>query len=193
MGLLETRCCPYKRDVVRFVNKQLQEVQVARYVVAVNAVVGRQLLAAAVIYTREMPEPSFTYLLHGSKRTSFLYRRGDKVPTVLDAALNEHIRSTAASWALVTAHPQCALETALELAVIRAVERFVCRQDVLPSLEDMCVAIPTLKFLENLPPTLKQFTHIRDWRIAAARALCRYQLNQETGWKFNGTKRLSTG
>lgn len=152
----------------------------ARYLVAANMVSGKKLIAAAVVYASGVEEPSFSYTLHGRSRTAFLYRRGDKVPPALNSALNEHIRSTAVSWALVTAHPRCPPEAALELAVIRAVERWVCRQNVLPSLSETCVLLPTKKPLTDLPATLKQITNAReDWHVAAARALCRYRATQE--------------
>ena len=150
-----------------------------RYLVAANLVSGKKLIAAAVVYAAVTAEPSFMYSLHGRRRTAFLYRRGDRVPPALDAALNEHIRSTAVSWALVTAHIRCPPEAALELAIIRAVERWVCRQSSLPSLAETCVVLPTRKPLKELPVTLKQVTNVRDWHTAAARALCRYRAAQE--------------
>jgi hypothetical protein len=150
-----------------------------RFFVAANLLVGRKLIAAAVVYPSEVEEPSFSYTLHGRSRTAFLYQRGDRVPPALDASLNDHIRSTAVSWALVTAHPQCAPEAALELAVIRAVERWVTRQKTLPSLAETCVLLPTKKPLADLPAALKQITNAKDWHMAAARALCRYRAAQE--------------
>jgi len=150
-----------------------------RYLVAANLVSGKKLIAAAVIYAVKTEEPSFVYSLHGRSRTAYLYRRGDRVHPSLHAALDEHIRSTAVSWALVTAHPRCPPEAALELAVIRAVERWVCRQDKLPSLSETCVILPTRKPLADLPSAIKQLTRVNDWHTAAARALCRYRADRE--------------
>jgi hypothetical protein len=150
-----------------------------RYLVAADLVFGKKLIAAAVIYAVTTEEPSFVYSLRGRSRTAFLYRRGDRVPPSLYAALNEHIRSTAVSWALVTAHRRCPPEAALELAVIRAVERWVCRQATLPSLAETCVVLPTRRPLTELPPSIKQLTNTKDWHTAAARALCRYHATQE--------------
>jgi len=151
-----------------------------RYLVAANLFRGKKLIAAAVVYAASVEEPEFVYTLHGRSRTAFLYRRGDKVPASLSPALNEHIRSTAVSWALVTAHPLCPPEAALELAIIRAVERWVCRQKTLPSLAETCVLLPTKKPLTDLPATLKQITNAKkDWHIAAAGALCRHRAAQE--------------
>jgi hypothetical protein len=151
-----------------------------RYLVAANLFRGKKLIAAAVVYSAETAEPSFAYTLHGRSRTAFLYRRGDKIPPALSPALNDHVRSTAVSWALVTAHPQCSPEAALELAIIRAVERWVCRQTTLPSLTETCVLLPTKKPLSDLPLTLKQITNAKkDWHIAAAGALCRHRASQE--------------
>jgi hypothetical protein len=151
-----------------------------RYLVAANLFRGKKLIAAAVVYSASVEEPEFVYTLRGRQRTSFLYRRGDNVPASLNPALNEHIRSTAVSWALVTAHPLCPPEAALELAVIRAVERWVCRQTALPSLGETCVLLPTKKPLSALPANLKQVTRLKnDWRTAAARALCRHHASQE--------------
>ena len=154
----------------------------AKFLVATNLLVSKKLIAAAVIYTNDVAEPSFSYTLHGRSRTAYLYQRGDRVPTALDASLNEHIRSTAVSWALVTAHPQCPPEAALELAVIRAVERWVTRQNNLPSLSDTYVLLPTKKMLAALPASLKQIPNVKDWHTAAARALCRYRATQESLW-----------
>lgn len=151
----------------------------AKYLVAANLLPGKKLIAAAVVYPNEVAEPEFSYTLHGRSRTAYLYRRGDRVPPALDASLNEYIRSTAVSWALVTAHSACPPEAALELAIIRAVERWVTRQKVLPSLAETCVLLPTRRPLAELPPALKQITNIRDWHTAAARALCRYRAAQE--------------
>lgn len=151
----------------------------ARFLVAANLLVTKKLIAAAVVYSQDVAEPEFAYTLHGRTRTAYLYRRGDRVPPSLDASLNEHIRSTAVSWALVTAHPQCPPEAALELAIIRAVERWVCRQSSLPSLAETCVLLPTKKPLLELPSNLKQITNSKDWHTAAARALCRYRAAQE--------------
>jgi hypothetical protein len=151
-----------------------------RYLVAANLFRGKRLIAAAVVYAASVEEPEFSYTLRGRSRTAFLYRRGDKVPAVLNPALNEHIRSTAVSWALVTAHPMCPPEAALELAIIRAVERWVCRQSAMPSLAETCVLLPTKKPLTDLPPALKQITNAKkDWHIAAAGALCRHRAAQE--------------
>jgi len=150
-----------------------------RYLVAANLVSGKKLIAAAVVYAATTEEPSFVYSLRGRRHTAFLYRRGDRVPPSLYAALNEHIRSTAVSWALVTAHPRCPPEAALELAVIRAVERWVCRQRALPSLTETCVILPTRKPLADLPAALKQRTNFKDWHTAAARALCQYRATQD--------------
>lgn len=150
-----------------------------RFLVAANLVRGKKLVAAAVVYASGVEEPSFSYTIKGRSRTSFLYRRGDKVPPSLDASLNEHIRSTAVSWSVVTAHPDCAPAAALELAIIRAVERWVCRQPSLPSLDEMSVLLPVKKPLAELPSALKQHTNTRDWHTAAARALCRYRIAQE--------------
>lgn len=151
----------------------------ARFLVAANLLVDKKLIAAAVIYAYDIPEPEFSYTLHGRNRTAYLYQRGDRIPSTLYAALNDHIRSTAVSWALITAHPQCPPEAALELAIIRAVERWVCRQNTLPSLAETCVLLPTKKPLAELPSGLKQITNIKDWHTAAARALCRYRAAQE--------------
>jgi hypothetical protein len=151
-----------------------------RYTVAANSFVGKKrLIAAAVVYPDEVAEPSFSYLLHGRSRTAFLYQRGDRVPPAVDASLTEYIRSTAVSWALVTAHPLCPPEAALELAIIRAVEKWVTRQNVLPSLSDTRVLLPTKKPLHDLPVALKQIVNAKDWHTAAARALCRYRASQE--------------
>lgn len=150
-----------------------------QFLVAANLLVGKKLIAAAVIYPSTVAEPSFSYTLHGRSRTAFLYQRGDRVPPSLYPALNEHIRATAVSWALVTAHPQCPPEAALELAVIRSVERWVSRQKALPRLSETCVLLPTKKPLAELPATLKQITNHKDWRTAAARALCHHRAAQE--------------
>lgn len=151
-----------------------------RYLVAANLFLGKKLIAAAVVYPVATAEPEFVYTLHGRKRTAFLYRRGDRVHSALAPALNDHIRTTAVSWALVTAHPRCPPEAALELAIIRAVERWVCRQNQLPSLAETCVLLPTKKPLSELPPALKQVTNAKkDWHIAAAGALCRFRAAQE--------------
>jgi len=151
----------------------------ARFLVAANLIYGKQLIAAAVVYARETAEPSFVYTISGRSRVAYLYRRGDRVPPTLDAALNEHIRSTAVSWALVTAHPDCPPESALALAIVRAVERWVCRHNTLPSLGETCVILPTRKPLADLPTNLKQVTRTKDWHTAAARALCRHRAAQE--------------
>jgi hypothetical protein len=150
-----------------------------RYLVAANLVYDRKLIAAAVVYSSTMEEPSFAYTLHGRSRTAFLYRRGDRVPVSLYSALNDHIRNTAVSWAIVTAHLRCPPEAALALAVVRAVERWVCRQDVLPSLAETCVLLPTKKPLVDLPSNLKQVTNSKDWHTSSARALCRYRATKE--------------
>lgn len=151
----------------------------AQFLVAANLLVGKRLIAAAVIYPTAVAEPSFSYTLHGRSRTAFLYQRGDRVPPSLYPALNDHIRTTAVSWALVTAHPQCPPEAALELAVIRSVERWVSRQKSLPRLSETCVLLPTKKPLAELPAALKQITNHKDWHTAAARALCHYRAAQE--------------
>jgi hypothetical protein len=151
----------------------------SRFLVAANVLTGKKLIAAAVVYANDVEEPSFTYTLHGRTRTAFLYQRGDRIPPSLDASLNAHIRNTAVSWALVTAHLRCPPEAAIELAIVRALERWVCRQRDLPSLAETCVLLPTKKPLADLPPVLKQVTNARDWQLAAARALCRYRAAQE--------------
>lgn len=146
-----------------------------RYVVATNLIRGKQIIAAAVIYSSEVVEPSFSYTIRGRNRTAYLYRRGDRVPSTLDASLSEHIRNSAVSWALVTAHASCSPDAALELAVIRAVERWVCRQTHLPSLAETLILLPTKKPLADLPATLVQMINVKDWHTASARALCRYR------------------
>jgi hypothetical protein len=151
----------------------------ARFLVAANLVRGKKLVAAAVVYDSGVEEPSFSYTIKGRSRIAFLYRRGDRVPPALDASLNDHIRSTAVSWSVVTAHPDCPPAAALELAVIRAVERWVCRQPSLPSLSEMAVLLPVRKPLAELPVALKQQLNTRDWHTAAARALCRYRATKE--------------
>lgn len=151
----------------------------AKFLVATNVLVAKKLIAAAVVYTNDVVEPSFSYTLHGRNRTAYLYQRGDRVPPVLNASLNDHIRSTAVSWALVTAHPECPPEAALELVIIRALERWVTRQHSLPSLADTCVLLPTKKPLADLPSALRQIPNSKDWHTAAARALCRYRAAQE--------------
>jgi hypothetical protein len=151
----------------------------ARFLVAADLIRGKKLVAAAVVYDSAVTEPSFAYTLHGRSRVGYLYRRGDRIPPVLDTALNEHIRDTAVSWSLVTAHAQCPPEAALGLAVIRAVERWVCRQTILPNLSEIEIILPTKKPLVDLPALLKQITHTKDWHTAAARALCRYRSVRE--------------
>ncbi len=153
----------------------------ARYLVAANLVYGKQLIAAAVIFLQDTEEPEFSYTLRGRPRRAHLYRRGDRVPPSLDAALSDHVRSSAVSWALVTAHLQCPPEAALELAVIRAMERWVCREDILPNLIQTELVLPLRKPLPSLPRNFKQLTNVRDWHTAAARALCRYRASQEQG------------
>jgi len=150
------------------------------FVVAVNLFKGpTQMIAAAVIYAGTVEEPSFSYVLNGRSRIAFLYRRGDRVPPGLDAALNAHIKETASSWALVTAHLDCPPETALALAIVRAVERWVCRRTTFPSLAETCVLLPGRRLLKTLPPNLQQVTKVKDWHIASARALCRYHAAKE--------------
>ena len=138
-----------------------------------------RLIAAAVVYGHDVPEPSFTYKLTARQRTTYLYRRGDTVPPALNASLYAHIRSTATSWASVTAHQHCPPAEALSLAIIRAVEKWVCRQVDLPSLQDTCVLLPTRRSLASLPASLKQLTRVNDWHVASARALCRYYASRE--------------
>jgi len=151
----------------------------ARYLIATDFILGKKLIAAAVVYSSSTEEPSFSYTLHGRSRTGFLYRRGDSVPPSLYAALNEYVRDTAVSWALVTAHAQCSPEVALELAVVRSVERWMCRQAVMPSLSDTCVMLSTRKILTDLPPAIQQIPSTKDWHTASARALCRYRASKE--------------
>lgn len=151
------------------------------FVVAVNLFKGpTQMIAAAVIYAGTVEEPSFSYVLNGRSRIAFLYRRGDRVPPGLDAALNAHIKETASSWALVTAHLDCPPETALALAIVRAVERWVCRRETFPSLAETHVLLPGRRLLGTLPPGLQQVIKVKDWHTASARALCRYYATQET-------------
>jgi len=150
-----------------------------RYVVAVNFVRGQRLAASAVVYASSVPEPSFAYTIKGRSRVAYLYRRGDRVPPSLDAALVDHIKGTAVSCALITGHPTCSPEVAMQLAVMRALELWVCRQPVLPELTDIQILIPTKKRLALVPDTLKQHTKTKDWHTAAARALCRYRVSQE--------------
>jgi hypothetical protein len=151
-----------------------------RYIVAVNFVRGSRLVASAVIYAANTPEPSFSYVIKGRSRVAYLYRRGDRVPAALDAALVEHIKGTAVSCALIIGHPTCCPESAMALAVMRALELWVVRQPVLPALTDIQILIPTKKRLDLTPDTLKQHTHTKDWHTAAARALCRNRVAQET-------------
>ena len=151
-----------------------------RYVVAVNFVRGQRLVASAVVYAASVPEPSFSYTIKGRSRVAYLYRRGDRVPPSLDASLVEHIKGTAVSCALISGHPSCVPETAMALAVMRALELWVVRQPVLPELTDIQILLPTKKRLDLDPDTLKQHTHTKDWHTAAARALCRYRVAQET-------------
>ena len=147
----------------------------ARFLIAANRIYsGRHLIAAAVIYAHDVAEPSFTYILGGRKHTAHLYRRSDRVPPALDAALNVYIRDTALSWASVTAHLECPPEKALALAVVRAIERWVCRQPALPGLAETCLLLPTKKLLTDLPAAFHQITRSKGWHVAAARALCRY-------------------
>jgi hypothetical protein len=144
------------------------------YFVAANFIRrGGQLVAAAVVFEDSVPEPSFTYKLTKRQRTTYLYRRGDAVPPALNTALEAHIRNTAISWAVVSAHRACPPSEALALAIIRAVEKWVCRQSSLPALADTCVILPARKSLTALPAALKQVTRVKNWHTAAARALCR--------------------
>jgi hypothetical protein len=159
-----------------------------RFLVAANLFRSKELIAAAVIYPGSFAEPSFSYVSRGRSRTSFLFQRGDRLSPALDHALNEHIRGTAISWSLVTAHPHCSPESALALAVIRAVERWVTRQNRLPSLAQTCVLIPTKKLLTDLPSTLQQITGSKDWRTAAARVLCRHRAVQDAGDRYIESK-----
>lgn len=152
----------------------------ASYIVATNFLVTDQLLAAAVIYPREVEEPTFSYTVNRRNQTAYLFRRGDKVPASLASALNDYIRKSAVSWALISAHPRVPPETALTLAIIRAVERWVCRTNKLPLLNETCVLLPTKKELADLPSHLRQVTNTKDWRTAAARALCRYRATNQS-------------
>lgn len=147
-----------------------------QYVVAANFLPGKKLVAAAVIYTLDVPEPSFTYPARGKNRVVFLYRRGHRVPPQFVPSLNEYIRRSAISWALVTAHPSCPPENALALAIVRAVERWHCRHAKLPSLTDTAVHLPLRRPLSDLPRNLRQVVNVKDWRTAAARALCRHHI-----------------
>lgn len=152
----------------------------ARYLVATNLLCGEsKLIAATVIYRSEMKEPSFVYTLRGRKRTAYLYRRGDHVPLAIEPALTDHIQSTAVSWALVTAHPACAPEQALALSVVRAMERWVCRENTLPNLSETCLLLATRKILTALPENMRQIPHVKDWHTSAARALCRHRAQVE--------------
>lgn len=144
------------------------------YIVAADALRSTQLIAAAVIYDSVTPEPSFSYRHNGKEKTEYLLRKGARVPSFLASALSEHIRSTSLSWALVTAHADCQVEKALELAVIRAVERWVCRLTTVPSLEETRLYLPGTKPLASLPQTIHQVVRTKDWRTSSARALCRH-------------------
>lgn len=151
-----------------------------RYVVAVNFVRGQRLAASAVVYASSVPEPSFAYTIKGRSRVAYLYRRGDRVPPSLDAALAEHIKGTAVSWSLMLGHPDCDPEFAMALAVMRALELWSCRQSVLPSLSEIDILLPSKKRLVLTPDVLKQHPKTKDWHTAAARALCRYRVSQES-------------
>lgn len=152
----------------------------ATYCIAVSFLVANhKLRAAAVIYPSTTEEPSFTYASHGRTHVSFLYRRGDRVPPALNSSLNDYIRSTAVSWAVVAAHPTCPPDVAMELSVVRAVERWVTRQHTFPRLTDTYLFLPTKKPLTLLPKDLKQVTGSKTWQVYAARALCRHSATQE--------------
>lgn len=149
----------------------------ASYIIAANYLVtDDRLVAAAVVDTSVTAEPSFTYTLYGRNRTAFLFQRGDKIPEVLYASIDDHIRTTSLSWSVVSAHPNCPPESALALAVVRAIERWVCREDDLPSLTALFVQTATKRILPALPSTLNQEVNVKNWRVAAARALCRHHV-----------------
>lgn len=150
-----------------------------RYLVAANFVRGQRLVASAVVYADDVPEPSFSYTIKGRSRVAFLYRRGDRVPASLGAALADHVKGSAVSWSLMLGHPDCAPEFAMALAVMRALELWSCRQSVLPSLSEIEILLPSKKRLELTPDVIKQHTKTKDWHTAAARALCRHKAAQE--------------
>ena len=146
-----------------------------QYIVAADAIRGDKLFAAAVIYPRGTPEPTFTYEINGRKRTSPLYQKRGRIPSSLASALSEYVKTTALGWAVIVAHPDCPTEKALALAVVRAVERWFCRTNSLPRLEDTQLVLPSKKQLCDLPGTLTQVTASKDWRTGAALALCRHK------------------
>lgn len=143
-----------------------------QFVVSANFIASTQLVAAAVIYRYDFPEPSFAYPARGKTQVVSLYRRGHRVPPQFLPALSDYIRGSSVSWALVTAHPECPPSSALSLAIVRAVERWYCRQP-LPSLKDVFVHLPLRHPLEDLPSNLHQAVNVHNWRTAAARVLCK--------------------
>lgn len=146
-----------------------------KYVVAVDYLRGKTMHAAAVVYPGATREPSFTYKAGNRTVVSHLYRRGDRVPTSIDSALSGHVRDTALSWSVVSAHPDADLDKVLTLAIVRAMELWFCRASTLPSLAETCVVLPVKRKLNELPSSLAQFPSVKDWRVGAARALCRHK------------------
>lgn len=146
-----------------------------KYVVAVDYLRGSTLYAAAVVYPGSTPEPSFTYRAGNRTVVSNLYRRGDRVPPSIDPSLSAHVKSTALSWSTVTAHPETPISKVMTLAIVRAIELWFCRTSTLPRLTDAHVHLPTKTKLNDLPEGLVQITASKDWRLFAARALCRHK------------------
>ena len=160
------------------------------YILAADVLRSDKLIAAAVIYDSSTAEPSFSFVHKGKPRTEYLYRKGGRIPGFLASALSEHIRTTALSWSLVTAHAGCPQEKALELAVIRALERWVCRLTAAPKLEETRLHLRGTKPLPSLPQNVQQLTKIKDWRISSARALCRHHELKELKNVSNGIPSL---
>lgn len=146
-----------------------------KYVVAVDYLRGNSLYAAAVVYPESTPEPSFTYKAGARTIVSHLYRRGDRIPPAIDPALSNYVRSNALSWSVVCAHQNADVSKALALAIVRSLELWYCRTNALPQLSETRVELPLKKRLSDLPESMTQITSSKDWRVFAARALCRHK------------------